>query len=325
MIFFRAANEGERMFDHLKFCIGVIFFVAYTQTIVPILACRFHNCSEQYFFLLTQFNINRSFHFHPSISAFIDPSEVKLLKKECFNRWYSLMPYYTALTLSRIPFQVFWRSSTSHWSALQNSSLIHNFDFFADIIQFDLFRINLLHERIAEWVFSIWSICGRRPYGFVCGWRHGIGYWCHIQYNGSLHFSLDFYHIIASLIESFGFLFATERKRCGSIADSPVAWFGDLRFRFCQRHSDVHVRHYEGIFCACRSRITGVNRIRLWSRTIDMSRCLLSLWRSEGVAAIFAHRKSVPLERDWLSVHVCGHFSYDFVFVVETTRPKLVD
>lgn len=43
---------------------------------------------------------------HLFLSIFTDPSEVKLLKKECFNRWYSLMPYYSALTLSRIPFQV---------------------------------------------------------------------------------------------------------------------------------------------------------------------------------------------------------------------------
>lgn len=41
LIFFRAANDGERMFDHLKFCIGIIFFVTYTQIIVPILACKF--------------------------------------------------------------------------------------------------------------------------------------------------------------------------------------------------------------------------------------------------------------------------------------------
>lgn len=49
------------------------------------------------FFFQSSFNI---------FYVFSDPSEVKLLKKECFNRWYGLMPYYTALTLSRIPFQV---------------------------------------------------------------------------------------------------------------------------------------------------------------------------------------------------------------------------
>lgn len=37
---------------------------------------------------------------------YTDPGEVKLLKKECFNRWYGLVPYYAALTLSRLPFQV---------------------------------------------------------------------------------------------------------------------------------------------------------------------------------------------------------------------------
>lgn len=41
LIFLGAANEGQRMFDHLKFCIGVIFFLTYTQVIVPILACKF--------------------------------------------------------------------------------------------------------------------------------------------------------------------------------------------------------------------------------------------------------------------------------------------
>lgn len=40
------------------------------------------------------------------LNCFSDPSEVKLLKKECFNRWYGLSPYYAALTLSRLPFQV---------------------------------------------------------------------------------------------------------------------------------------------------------------------------------------------------------------------------
>lgn len=100
LIFFKAANDGERMFDHLKFCIGIIFFVAYTQTIVPILACKHSiKTNNSFIFLFADFDF-------PLLLCSIDPSEVKLLKKECFNRWYSLMPYYSALTLSRIPFQV---------------------------------------------------------------------------------------------------------------------------------------------------------------------------------------------------------------------------
>lgn len=40
LIFLKAANQGDRMFDHLKFCIGIVFFISYTQVIVPILACK---------------------------------------------------------------------------------------------------------------------------------------------------------------------------------------------------------------------------------------------------------------------------------------------
>lgn len=72
IIFYKSANEGERMFDHLKFCIGTILTIVYTQVMVPILSY---------------------------------PSDVKMVKKETFNRWYSLPPYYMALTLSRIPVQ----------------------------------------------------------------------------------------------------------------------------------------------------------------------------------------------------------------------------
>uniref|UniRef100_A0A1L8E4C2 Putative pleiotropic drug resistance pdr1-15 abc superfamily protein n=1 Tax=Nyssomyia neivai TaxID=330878 RepID=A0A1L8E4C2_9DIPT len=75
LIFFNSANDGERMFDHLKFSIAIVFFLSYTQIIVPVLSY---------------------------------PLEVKLVKKECFNRWYGLTPYYLALTLSRIPLQVFF-------------------------------------------------------------------------------------------------------------------------------------------------------------------------------------------------------------------------
>lgn len=41
LIFLNAANDGARMFDHLKFCLGVCFFFCYTQVMVPILSCKF--------------------------------------------------------------------------------------------------------------------------------------------------------------------------------------------------------------------------------------------------------------------------------------------
>lgn len=75
LIFLGVANDGDRMFDHLKYCIGVVFFLSYTQVIIPVLNY---------------------------------PQEVKLVKKECFNRWYGLTPYYMALTVCRIPCQFFF-------------------------------------------------------------------------------------------------------------------------------------------------------------------------------------------------------------------------
>lgn len=54
LIFYQAGNDGERMFDHLKYCIGVVFFLAYTQVIVPILSCKYNLlilCNKHYFTL----------------------------------------------------------------------------------------------------------------------------------------------------------------------------------------------------------------------------------------------------------------------------------
>lgn len=41
VIFWAVADDGNRMFDHLKFCIAIVFFCTYTQMIVPILSCKF--------------------------------------------------------------------------------------------------------------------------------------------------------------------------------------------------------------------------------------------------------------------------------------------
>ncbi|XP_059053888.1 ATP-binding cassette sub-family G member 1 [Achroia grisella] len=71
--FFNMANDGTQMFNHLKLCVGLVIFFAYTQIMVPVL---------------------------------VYPQEVKLVKKEHFNRWYSLTPYYAALTISKLPVQV---------------------------------------------------------------------------------------------------------------------------------------------------------------------------------------------------------------------------
>lgn len=40
LIFFQLGNQGARMFDHLKFCIGAVLMIVYTQVMVPILSCK---------------------------------------------------------------------------------------------------------------------------------------------------------------------------------------------------------------------------------------------------------------------------------------------
>ncbi|XP_041987112.1 ATP-binding cassette sub-family G member 1 [Aricia agestis] len=73
LTFYKMANDGTQMFNHLKLCVGLIIFFAYTQIMVPVL--RY-------------------------------PQEVKLVKKEHFNGWYSLTPYYAAHTVSKLPVQI---------------------------------------------------------------------------------------------------------------------------------------------------------------------------------------------------------------------------
>ncbi|CAH2091355.1 unnamed protein product [Euphydryas editha] len=73
LCFFGMANDGTQMFNHLKLCVGIVIFFSYTQIMVPVL---------------------------------VYPQEVKLVKKEHFNCWYSLLPYYAALTVSKLPVQI---------------------------------------------------------------------------------------------------------------------------------------------------------------------------------------------------------------------------
>lgn len=50
-------------------------------------------------------------HFFTSCFVSVVPQEVRLLKREHFNRWYSLNPYFCALTVSRLPIQVTLQSA----------------------------------------------------------------------------------------------------------------------------------------------------------------------------------------------------------------------
>ncbi|XP_014276196.1 ATP-binding cassette subfamily G member 4 isoform X3 [Halyomorpha halys] len=73
IMFFKKGNDGTEFVSHLKVCMAVTIFQAYTMQTVPML----------YY-----------------------PFEVNLLKKEHFNKWYSLFPYFLAFTVAKAPIMV---------------------------------------------------------------------------------------------------------------------------------------------------------------------------------------------------------------------------
>ncbi|XP_026314727.1 ATP-binding cassette sub-family G member 1-like isoform X2 [Hyposmocoma kahamanoa] len=72
-IFFNVGNDGSMPIVNFKFCLSCLVFFMYTYIMVPIL---------------------------------LFPMEVRILRREYFNRWYSLKAYYAALTFSSLPVMV---------------------------------------------------------------------------------------------------------------------------------------------------------------------------------------------------------------------------
>ncbi|KAF2886295.1 hypothetical protein ILUMI_19878 [Ignelater luminosus] len=70
LLFYGIGNNGSFTYDNCKFCVCVIIFFAYTYVLSPVL---------------------------------LFPSEVRLLKREYFNRWYDLKPFFLAVTLKSLP------------------------------------------------------------------------------------------------------------------------------------------------------------------------------------------------------------------------------
>ncbi|CAG4983640.1 unnamed protein product [Parnassius apollo] len=69
-IFFLVGNDGSAPVVNFKFCISVVVFFMYTYIMIPVL---------------------------------LFPMEVRILRREYFNRWYGLKAYYAALTFSSLP------------------------------------------------------------------------------------------------------------------------------------------------------------------------------------------------------------------------------
>ncbi|CAG9854002.1 unnamed protein product [Phyllotreta striolata] len=69
-IFFGTGNEASQIYSVFKYCISINVFFMYTHVMSPVL---------------------------------LFPLEVKLLRREYFNRWFSLKPYFLAVTIINIP------------------------------------------------------------------------------------------------------------------------------------------------------------------------------------------------------------------------------
>lgn len=73
-LFFGVGMDGSQAIANFKYCLCIMVFFAFTHTMTQVL---------------------------------LFPSEILLLKREYFNRWYSLKAYYAAMTITSLPLLVF--------------------------------------------------------------------------------------------------------------------------------------------------------------------------------------------------------------------------
>ncbi|KAE8737863.1 ABC-transporter, subfamily G member 16, partial [Frankliniella occidentalis] len=123
ILYFNVARDGSQFFTHMKFSIGLVLFYTYTHVMVPVL---------------------------------VYPYDVKLFKKEHFNRWYSLNAYYAALCVAKMPIQ--FVLSTYFLSIIYYfSGLPLEFDRFA-IMALTGILISLVAEGMGHSIGAVFSV-----------------------------------------------------------------------------------------------------------------------------------------------------------------------
>ena len=61
LVFYNVGNDGIEVFNHLKFCMGTILFLTYTQIMIPVLICTFNQCCDHnYFFQFFRIKIHNN-------------------------------------------------------------------------------------------------------------------------------------------------------------------------------------------------------------------------------------------------------------------------
>lgn len=87
-------NDATKALFNFGFCFTVAFAFLYNPLMPVLLTCKYtfiHICNTNYK-LINCFN-----------NCCIVPAEIELVKREHFNRWFRIGPYYLAMLLAKLP------------------------------------------------------------------------------------------------------------------------------------------------------------------------------------------------------------------------------
>lgn len=114
-LFLGVGDDGSKTLYNFGFCFACLIIFLYVPMLPVLLHCKqkpndpvfrfFELCSNEYKFSSTDLS-SSYIDGNESNLSFAVPMEVRLLKREYFNRWYDLSPYFCAMSVSTIPPQV---------------------------------------------------------------------------------------------------------------------------------------------------------------------------------------------------------------------------
>lgn len=91
-LFYRMGNDATKTLFNFGFCFTVIIAFLYIPMMPVLIECEYKITWIRQF--LTNFYI------------FSVPTQVQVLKREHFNRWYRCNPYYFAMSVAKLPLQL---------------------------------------------------------------------------------------------------------------------------------------------------------------------------------------------------------------------------
>lgn len=95
-VYVNSGNAGSRVFDNYNLLFGILIHHMMSTMMLTILTCMLHFAIIILCFLF--FNLKKK--------LFTVPSEMNILQKEHFNRWYSLKAFFVSVNIIDIPIHV---------------------------------------------------------------------------------------------------------------------------------------------------------------------------------------------------------------------------